>query len=729
MLSAPLLIALLLSFFLVFLYFLIATTLKTRPLLDYFKVLTLLSIPVYLLWPRPASLFILQILFCLKALFLAFSQRKRRLRFKIFVYALPLLIMGPLILYFFSPFAYGLSFSFSLLGFFPLMVFLIFPPEHFKSEIKENTAQLLFFLTPLFISGLHFTSSVSYRLFLDIFFLIYITLDIISLKQKLKIIKDLNVKYKEKLLRSGKEYIRIFENSPGMNIILDKELKIVDCNRKFADAVGLELEDILRRDIIDFLPETFKGKMRLLKKYLRFHKEASGEFALINRHNKNSIDVFLSAIKETDNTFIIMQDITTIKWMQTSLASYAEQLKKEMNHAKVADKMKSVFLANMSHEIRTPLTSIIGFSTLLKETPLSTTQLDYLNKISNSGEHLLKIINDIIDLSKIEAGKLDIEIEDVNLIKIFNEIHDMMYPKVFKKNIQLFIELEDTFKTHFLRLDGFRLKQVFINLVNNSIKFTDQGHVALKAAVKGDEVHFVVEDTGIGIPPDKQDRVFEAFVQAEETLSRRYEGTGLGLAISKNLVELMGGKIRLISTENQGTTITLIFGLHILGAEFPDSLKSFSVINEKIPNASALLHSSKADEKKNFEPAESPLLPDSFPVLLIGEDNDSVYILLDFILKKNNIRAVRGKDGEEILRLFYQYSTSLKAALLDMNLPKIDGITLAKQIRADNQDIKLIGFSAYQYEEVKSKIGDILDDYIKKPFKINEVYDVLKKFL
>ncbi|PKL13046.1 MAG: hypothetical protein CVV50_03835, partial [Spirochaetae bacterium HGW-Spirochaetae-6] len=534
---------------------------------------------------------------------------------------------------------------------------------------------------------------------------------------------------KEKLLRSGKEYIRIFENSPGMNIILDKELKIVDCNRKFAEAVGLELEDILRRDIVDFLPETFKGKMRLLKKYLRFHNEASGEFALINRHNKNSIDVFLSAIKETDNTFIIMQDITTIKWMQTSLASYAEQLKKEMNHAKVADKMKSVFLANMSHEIRTPLTSIIGFSTLLKETPLSSTQLDYLHKISNSGEHLLKIINDIIDLSKIEAGKLDIEIEDVNLVKVFNEIHDMMYPKVFKKNIQLTLELEDTFKNNFLRLDGFRLKQVFINLVNNSIKFTDYGHVALKAALRGDEVHFIVEDTGIGIPADKQDRVFEAFVQAEETLSRKYEGTGLGLAISKNLVELMGGKIRLISKENQGTTITLVFGLHILGTEFPDSLKSLSVINERALGFSTPLYTSEPDEDKIFEPTVTTTLPDSYPVLLIGEDNDSVYILLDFILKKNNIRAVRGKDGEEILELYHQYSTSLKATLLDMNLPKIDGITLAKKIRAASDTIKIIGFSAYQYEEIKPKIGNILDGYIKKPFKINEVYDILKKFL
>ena len=729
MLTPPLPIALLFSFFLVFLYFLIATTLKTRPLLDYLKVLTLLSIPAYLIWPMPITLLILQFLFCLQALSAAFAQKGRHLRLKIFLSSLVVLSVASLLCYLYPPFAAWFPLTLSISAFFPLLTFFFFLPSHFKTEIRDHLAQLFFFLSPLLISGLYFTSSLSYWLVLDVFFSLFIALDIFSLKQKLKIIKDLNIKYKEKLLRSGKEYIRIFENSPGMNIILDKELKIVDCNRKFAEAVGLELEDILRRDIVDFLPETFKGKMRLLKKYLRFHNEASGEFALINRHNKNSIDVFLSAIKETDNTFIIMQDITTIKWMQTSLASYAEQLKKEMNHAKVADKMKSVFLANMSHEIRTPLTSIIGFSTLLKETPLSSTQLDYLHKISNSGEHLLKIINDIIDLSKIEAGKLDIEIEDVNLVKVFNEIHDMMYPKVFKKNIQLTLELEDTFKNNFLRLDGFRLKQVFINLVNNSIKFTDYGHVALKAALRGDEVHFIVEDTGIGIPADKQDRVFEAFVQAEETLSRKYEGTGLGLAISKNLVELMGGKIRLISKENQGTTITLVFGLHILGTEFPDSLKSLSVINERALGFSTPLYTSEPDEDKIFEPTVTTTLPDSYPVLLIGEDNDSVYILLDFILKKNNIRAVRGKDGEEILELYHQYSTSLKATLLDMNLPKIDGITLAKKIRAASDTIKIIGFSAYQYEEIKPKIGNILDGYIKKPFKINEVYDILKKFL
>ncbi len=229
--------------------------------------------------------------------------------------------------------------------------------------------------------------------------------------------------------------------------------------------------------------------------------------------------------------------------------------------AELANVTKSTFLANMSHEIRTPMNSVIGFSDLLAAEPLSEEQLEYVHIINDSGKHLLGLINDILDFSKIEAGKHKIEIVDCRLSDLFRNLKALLSMKAAEKNIEFKINPADDLPEH-IQSDPTRLSQCLINLVNNAIKFTEKGHVHVNACVEtaNDKpyIRFDVEDTGIGIPRDRQKSVFDAFVQADGSTSRKFGGTGLGLAITKQLTELMGGSIRLKSKPGEGSVFSLV---------------------------------------------------------------------------------------------------------------------------------------------------------------------------
>ena len=226
--------------------------------------------------------------------------------------------------------------------------------------------------------------------------------------------------------------------------------------------------------------------------------------------------------------------------------------------------LKNQFLANMSHEIRTPMNAIIGFSDLLSTEELTADQLDYVQTIRNSGEHLLGLINDILDFSKIEAGRMKVERIDCSLKKILDNIYAMAKFKADEKGIAFSIHAFQDFPEK-LRTDPSRLSQCLINLVNNAIKFTEEGHVYVNVSLEQRDRHtfvrFDVEDTGIGIPANRQDAVFESFTQADGSTTRKYGGTGLGLAITKQLTRLLGGEVSLVSQEGRGSVFTLVIPL------------------------------------------------------------------------------------------------------------------------------------------------------------------------
>jgi signal transduction histidine kinase len=237
------------------------------------------------------------------------------------------------------------------------------------------------------------------------------------------------------------------------------------------------------------------------------------------------------------------------------------QFKEAKDRAEAASRAKSEFLANMSHELRTPMNAIMGFSELLRDEPLTDEQLDYVRTIYASGEHLLTLINDVLDLSKIEAGKLEIAAEPCSVRKLLTQVETMMRQTAESKGLLFRVEIDESLPEEMVT-DAKHLYQCLINLVGNAIKFTTSGHVILRASALRDSVishvRFEVEDTGIGIPSDKQSLVFESFRQADTGTSRKYGGTGLGLAISRQLIELMGGTLMLLSEEGKGATFTIM---------------------------------------------------------------------------------------------------------------------------------------------------------------------------
>lgn len=247
---------------------------------------------------------------------------------------------------------------------------------------------------------------------------------------------------------------------------------------------------------------------------------------------------------------------------QTELEALVKARTAELEEANLrlrqSDRMKSEFLANMSHELRTPLNSILGFTELLKDQafgPLNEKQLLYLNNIASSGKHLLALINDILDLAKVDAGRVDLHRESLSIVQLLDEIQSNIRSLVDKKQIQLSREIASELTT--ISVDHARFKQIMFNLLSNAIKFTPaQGRITIIAKPVAGFAHISVADTGIGISHDNIDRVFNEFEQVDGSRARKYEGTGLGLALTKRLVELHGGEIWVESELDKGTTFT-----------------------------------------------------------------------------------------------------------------------------------------------------------------------------
>lgn len=369
-----------------------------------------------------------------------------------------------------------------------------------------------------------------------------------------------------------------------------------------------------------------------------------------------------------------------------------EDLVTALAKAKESDRLKSAFLANMSHEIRTPMNGILGFAELLKEPDLSRDELQsYVSVIESSGERMLNTINDLIDISKIEAGQMEV----VNSVTIISELTDglnsFFKPETEKKGLELLCRNPLSGKEATINTDKEKLYAILTNLIKNSIKYTREGSIEFGYQVKDSFVEFFVKDTGIGIPDDRQEAIFERFVQADLGRARAYEGAGLGLSITKAYVEMLGGEIRVESKEGKGS-------------QFYFTIPYNTVMKEK------------AESKESPAEMKSELKLKKLKIL-IAEDDETADLHLSIILKCLEREIFHARTGTDAVE-FCRNNPDIDLVLMDIKMSGIDGHEAVRQIREFNKEVVIIAQTAYALEGDREQALEAgCNDYIAKPIK------------
>ncbi|MBC8486275.1 MAG: response regulator [Bacteroidetes bacterium] len=410
------------------------------------------------------------------------------------------------------------------------------------------------------------------------------------------------------------------------------------------------------------------------------------------------------------------------------LSDYNKELKDEikernrsekkliMNKERVekSDKLKTSFLSNISHEIRTPINGILGFSEIIRKDDLHTDEKEkYTNIIKACGKSLLKIIDDVIDLSKIESNQIQLNIEEFFITKFVTELYDFFInDELFKQRQKVELRLNININgSTMIKSDREKLQQILINLVGNALKYTEEGYIEIGSKIEegkyngaNKDLLFFVKDTGLGIPEDMHESVFEPFVKIEHDISKLYGGTGLGLTITKNLVELFGGKVWLKSKPGKGSEFYFTL---------PDSVL---VVNgqEKLITTGEIRDNYNWDGK----------------LVLIVEDDEMSLIYLKEVLKSTNINIIHASDGEQAIE-FAHNNPDIDLILMDIKLPEINGYEATRKIKYFRKSVPIIAQTAYAMADDRQKSLQVgCDDYISKPInrhKLLYTMDVLMK--
>ena len=494
-------------------------------------------------------------------------------------------------------------------------------------------------------------------------------------------------------------------------LILDRKGNIMMANDKFCGVVGKTAEELNGGKISDFdwqtnsaeLPwaESIKTKSQVTEAIVEV-ADAKSQV----RTFSVSVAPVLTAKGTLKGLIVTFDDITML-----------EQHKRELVQARKAaddaNEAKSNFLSRMSHEIRTPMNAIIGYTDILQQGDTDAAdQLRYLTTIQTSSEHLLSLINDILDLSKIEAGQMTIEQRQVPVVPLVNQVIETLMVKAQENDLYLKFEIDGQIPRE-ITTDETRLRQVLINTIGNAIKFTKSGGVTLVARhldTNNGMMEFDVVDTGIGISESALSRIFDPFSQADDTVTRKFGGTGLGLAICKQLSESMGGGINATSTEGVGTT----FSIRITSGD----ASGIALISDADKSAESVLERKAVKTTYEFERGH----------ILVVDDSQANRDLASLMLKRLGLTTKVAVNGMEALEKISD--EKFDVVLMDMHMPVMDGLTATQHARECGLDLPIVALTAMVTKEEKQKCLDAgCTDFLTKPIRVEPMVEVLRQFL
>jgi len=426
----------------------------------------------------------------------------------------------------------------------------------------------------------------------------------------------------------------------------------------------------------------------------------------------HQFNTMLQCIQEAQTALQIANET-----LEARVRERTKELERACEAAEAANRAKSLFLANMSHEIRTPMTAILGYLDFLAEPDTTPEQrAEYVGIIRRNGEHLLALINDILDLSRIEAGRMSLQLGTCRPLQIVHDVVSLMRVRAEEKGLELSVSIA-TPVPETITSDAIRLHQILVNLVGNAIKFTDRGRLMLSVCMRDDsgtpKLCFAVRDTGPGIPESEHERIFEAFVQAENSYSRRYGGTGLGLTISRKLARLLGGDIIVESTPGEGSTFTLWID--------PGPLEGVRMVKEFCPVANAELSAESKPETKLQGR------------VLLAEDGFDNQRLISFVLRRAGFDVAVATNGEEAIQSYeeaHRIGEPFGCILMDMQMPVMDGYTAVRKLRTQGCTTPIIALTAHAMvgdREACLQAG--CDDYLSKPIDRKVLVETVARYL
>ena len=499
-----------------------------------------------------------------------------------------------------------------------------------------------------------------------------------------------------------------------------------------SEAVAIAVRSaIYRSELQDLLEETQRQseELQTQSEELRVSNEELEEQGRALKESQTRLEQQQAELEQTNSQ--LEEQAQELEFQRDHLERVNASVELKSRELEQASKYKSDFLANMSHELRTPLNSSLILAKLLADNPdenLTAEQIKYAQTIQSSGNDLLNLINDILDLSKIEAGHVEVRPETVVIERLANNLRQVFQPVAAEKKLDLAIKIGNDVSAT-IESDPLRLEQILKNLLSNAIKFTETGSVSLTIAAKGTVgVSFSVTDTGIGIGSDQQQRIFEAFHQADSTISRRYGGTGLGLSISRQLVRLLGGTIELASKLGKGSTFTVTVphsydrSLVSLGEMVPDyPTETTDVVTELEPTAK--MHTTPLPARAIDD--DRAVLDSARRVLLVIEDDASFAAIVRDLSHDMGFQALVAGTAEEALRLAKDYRPN--AVILDVGLPDQSGLAVLDRLKHDieTRHMPIHMISAEDHSETALSLGAV--GYAVKPVRREQLVEVLVK--